>query len=144
MPEKTTRSGVGEAWLAQRVGVTLYPTVVIILLPRTPSFEDSTEGNIPIINRISVIRKYFSHVTRHAAPSSFPITYGYRKYRILGGIKHFGGKRSRANLVLNRTHGGGVDGAAETWYNHGTVTTPSPSLGGHRCWQHVSPLFWIY
>jgi len=26
--------------------------------------------------------------------------------------------------------------AEKTWYNHGTVTIPRPSLGGRGCWQH--------
>jgi len=29
-----------------------------------------------------------------------------------------------------------VDSAEEPWYNHGTVTIPSPSLGGRGCLQH--------
>jgi hypothetical protein len=36
MPEKTQRSRVGQAWLAQRVGVSLSPAFIIILLPRQP------------------------------------------------------------------------------------------------------------
>src|SRR5215471_2936524 len=31
---------------------------------------------------------------------------------------------------------GRVDSEEEPWYNHGTVTILSPSLGGRRCWQH--------
>jgi hypothetical protein len=40
MPEKTQRSGVGQAWLAQRVGIFLYPALIMILLLRS-LFENS-------------------------------------------------------------------------------------------------------
>src|SRR3989442_7695656 len=32
---------------------------------------------------------------------------------------------------------GGVDRAEETWYNHGTTTIPTSSLGGLGCLQHL-------
>jgi hypothetical protein len=41
MPDKTKRSGVGQAWLAQRVGIFLYPALIKILLPHNPFFENS-------------------------------------------------------------------------------------------------------
>ena len=41
MPDKTKRSGVGQAWLAQRVGISLYPALIMILLHRKPFFENS-------------------------------------------------------------------------------------------------------
>jgi hypothetical protein len=40
MPDKTKRSEVGQAWLAQRVGVTPYSALIMILLPRKPFVED--------------------------------------------------------------------------------------------------------
>jgi hypothetical protein len=41
MLDKTKRSGVGQAWLAQRVGVSLYSAFIMILCPRKPFFENS-------------------------------------------------------------------------------------------------------
>jgi hypothetical protein len=41
MPDKTKRSGVGQAWLAQRVGVTPYSALSMILLPRKSFFVSS-------------------------------------------------------------------------------------------------------
>jgi hypothetical protein len=40
MPEKTQRRGVGQAWLAQRVGVTLSPAFIMILLPLNSRLEN--------------------------------------------------------------------------------------------------------
>ena len=41
MPDKTKRSGVGQAWIAQQVGISLYSALIMILLPRKPFFENS-------------------------------------------------------------------------------------------------------
>jgi hypothetical protein len=38
---RRSRSGVGQAWLAQRVGISLYSALIMILLPRKPFFENS-------------------------------------------------------------------------------------------------------